>query len=264
LPKAVPSLTDLDLWEGPCKKNIRHLHTLMQLNKLSLKDDYVCGVEALAQLTGLTQLSLCQLPGYQSSKPLPAAGQAELGRALSALSNLQCLYISHAPPGPITQALSQLTGLTELKLYLQSLVAHPGPLILPSCVKLSSCNEFSVQHLASIQAPQLQHLDVTLALKPSGIDAMRGLGGVLPRAVINLGLNLHGRPLSSEETTALMTVLSQDWQPPAEPLKLSSTGCQQSGHSSCTKIEKLEIVNGYFYHQCFTHLPQGLKCLTLV
>jgi hypothetical protein len=121
-----------------------------QLKALTLYVSNVQGASAVAQLAGLTQLEL----RHATDRFVVFSGeeQSELGNALAALSNLQSLSISHAPPGPITQALSQLTGLAELALTRQDLVPNPGPLTLPSCVKLTLLYTISVQQPASIDA----------------------------------------------------------------------------------------------------------------
>jgi hypothetical protein len=241
----MPSLTELHFIQGSGAYNTQHWSASRQLNNLSLHDADVSGVGALAQLTGLTTLSLLDLPGYQSYEPLPAAGQAELGRALAGLKNLQFLCISHAPPGPVAQALSQLTSLRELWLEQQDLVRNPGPLVLPSCVKLSFCQGIPVQHLASIEAPQLRHLDGSLAVRPRDLGTLsRVCRGVL-RACSSVSLGM-GYAWSRQDTVALMEVLSQDWHPSAE--------VQQ--HS-------LDLSGAQLSRQCLSLLPRGLAVLKL-
>jgi hypothetical protein len=238
--KAMPSLTELHIHQWAAGRNLQLLPgvqwpslrklyvsaaqldsccllpTLTQLKQLDLDSSSIRGVGALAQLTGLTRLKLCP----DTPKLFSAADQSELGGALAALSQLQCLRISHAPPGPVTHALSQLTALTELTLAQQDLVANPGPLVLPSCVKLSFFADMPLQHAASIKSSRLRHLDGSLTVQPSDIDTLRELCRGVLRACSPLSLIL-GRAWSKEDTVALMAVLSQDWQLPAEALQPS-------------------------------------------
>jgi hypothetical protein len=111
----------------------------------------------VAQLTGLTKLELHPFTlGYWL---FCASEQSELGSALAALSRLRSLLIDHAPPGPVAEALSQLTALTELCLMQQQAVPKPGPLILPIVKNLTFLmDSITAQHLVCITAPQLQHL----------------------------------------------------------------------------------------------------------
>jgi hypothetical protein len=234
-----------------------------QLKTFTLVTTKVKGVSAIAQLTGLTQFKL--FSGSWDCHAFTAAEQSELGSTLAALTNLQSLLISHAPPGPVTQALSQLTGLTELTLYQQHVVVDPGPLILPSCVKLSFGSSISVQHAASIameasiEASQLQHLKLRLTVQSSELGAFRSLCRGLLRACSCLSLEL--RDWSKEDTVALMAVLSRDWQPSAEalqPIRSSSIdSCQPSRQWS------LKIWSTRCSRQCLELLPKGLSSLDL-
>jgi hypothetical protein len=235
-----------------------------QLQALALYTNNLKGASAIAQLTGLTQLELWSKCREQLSVP----EQSELGSALAALSDIQSLLISHAPPGPVTEALSQLTGLTELALEKQGLVPNPGPLTLPSCVRLTLYYYISVQHLASIQAPKLQHLTLDicrLALCPSDLDSLRRLCRGVLGACSSLTLDL--RTWSTEETVDLMAVLSQDWQPTAEalqPVRCSSAGLQGSSSSSkpCRQWG-LKLRFTHCSRQCLELLPKGLHSLCL-
>jgi hypothetical protein len=229
-----------------------------QLQSLTLFTPSIKGVSNIAQLTGLTQFGLHS--ASNNSQQFSAEEQSELGSALAALSNLQCLSISHAPPGPVTQALSQLSGLAELTLAQQDLVATPGPLTLPSCVKLTLDFRIRVQHLASVAAPYLQHLDVTVTVKPSDLDALREpCTGVL-RACCSLSFDLHA--WSKEDTVALMAVLSQGWQPSAEALQLQPIrSASVNSGSSCQPPRQwcLRLLNTHCSRQCLALLPKGLS-----
>jgi hypothetical protein len=241
-----------------------------QLKGLTLYTPNVKGVTAIAQLNGLTYLELDSAP---RSQLLSAAEQSELGSTLAALTNLQSLRIDHAPPGPVTQALSQLTSLTELTLYQQSLVPNPGPLTLPSCVKLTFCISISMRHLASIQAPKLQHLaGASLALTPSNLDSLRRLCRGVLRACSRLTLYLH-HAWSKEDTVALMAVLSQDWQPSAEALQAvtsnstglnrDTSGLERKSSNGPPEQQRLELVYAHCSRQCLQLLPEGMGSVYL-
>jgi hypothetical protein len=220
------------------------------------------GASAIAQLAGLTYLELNR--GLRSQL-FSAEEQSELCSALAALSNLQSLVIDHAPPGPVNQALSQLASLTQLVLAQQDLVPNPGPLALPSCVKLSLCNHISVQHIAGTHAPQLQHLDVSLVLKPSDRDAVRVLCKGVLRACSTLTIHMN-KAWSQEDTAALMAVLSQYWQPSAEALVLSRSGCmglERRSSSDTRRQWSLELRFTHCSRQCLELLPKGLGSLCL-
>jgi hypothetical protein len=73
-----------------------------QLKALTVFTADVKGVSAIAHLTGLTQLELCSY--HSRREAFSGEEQSELGSALAALSNLQSLCISHAPPGAVAQA----------------------------------------------------------------------------------------------------------------------------------------------------------------
>jgi hypothetical protein len=238
----------------------RFLQGCTQLKALTLFTKSIKGASAIAQLTGLTQLELITVP---QSRMFSAAEQSELGSALAALSNLHSLYISHAPPGPVTQALSHLTRLTELTLYKQSIVANPGPLTLPSCVRLAIWNGISVRHLASMYAPQLQYLDASLALKPSDLDALRLLCRGVLRACNSLTIQL-GKAWSKEDTVALMTVLSQDWQPSAEALQPIRSSLEISSSGTHPGQWSLQLEYAHCSRQCLELLPKGLGALDLL
>jgi hypothetical protein len=246
----------MDLYHARILQGCTHLRTLTVLSS------NIKGASAIAQLTGLTQLELHSAdPGQQLFSP---AEQSELGSALSALSNLQNLLLDHAPPGPVTQALSQLTGLTQLVLAQQDLVPNPGPLILPSCVMLIFWFDFAIQHLLSIDAPQLQHLNVRLALQPSDLDALKRLCRGVLRACSSLSLVL--RAWSKEDTVALMAVLNKDWQPTAEalqPLRYSSIGLERSRTLPLLRQWSLELDYTHCSRRCLELIPKGLGSLRL-
>jgi hypothetical protein len=104
-------------------------------------------------------------------------------------------------------------------------VQNQGPVVLPACVKLSCPGQVPLQHVASIEAPQLQHLDaLRLTVQLSEQGALRELCRGVLKACSSLSLVLEGgRTWSKEDTVALMTVLSQDWQPSAGVLQASVT-----------------------------------------
>jgi hypothetical protein len=125
----------------------------------------------------------------------------------------------------VTQALSQLTALTDLFLWEQGLVNNPGPIVLPSVSRLSTGNsQVTVQHLPCITAPQLQQLKVfKLVLQPSDLGDLRRLCRGVLKACDSLWLDLP-QAWSKEDTDALVAVLHQDWQAAEEALSLLPKG----------------------------------------
>jgi hypothetical protein len=241
----------------------RFLQGYTQLKELSLSYTNLKGVGAVAQLTGLTKLELHPFTlGYRL---FSASEQSELGSALAAISNLQCLHIDHAPPGPVTEALSQLTTLTVLCLMQQRAVPNPGPLALPSVRSLTFLHGYiTAKHLVCIDAPQLWHMPLNLALKPSDLpDLLRLCRGML-RACSSLSLNLDDF-WSDKDTIAVMTVLHQDWQPSAEALcpLMSGSGSQVQGSASTNNQWSLALLNTHCSRKCLSLLPKGLNCLYL-
>jgi hypothetical protein len=259
------TLRSLDVRMDLCHASF--LQGCTQLKALTLVFRKVKGVGALAELTGLTELELHQ-DTWNNRQVISAAEQSELGSTLAALSNLQSLHISTAPPGPVTEALSQLTGLTELTLYQQHLVPNPGPLVLPSCVKLALLCDLSIQHLACIEVPHLQHLVASLKMQPLELIILRRLCRGVLSACSTLTLTL-GRGWSNEDTVALMTVLSKDWQPSAEALQAvssSSIRLESSSSSSSITARKSSFLRLSFTtcsRQCLELLPKGLSSLDL-
>jgi hypothetical protein len=291
--KAMPCLKSLDIYQGRAGHDVQalsavplpSLHTLhicavnlsraqlpqgyTQLKELSLTYTNLKGVGAAAQLTGLTKLELCSLAlGCQL---FSASEQSELGSTLAALRNLKCLHIDHAPPGPVAEALSQLTALTELSFSNQGRVLDPAPLALPSVLCLSfGTGKVTVQQLLCFDAPHLQQLKVCeLGIHPADLPDLRRLGRGLLTACNCLSLK-HKCNLSAawskEDTVALMTVLHQDWQPSAEALRpSSSSSIQPQDSNSSTPLEwRLEVLPTHCCRQSLSLLPKGLNWLQLM
>jgi hypothetical protein len=272
----LPSVTSMSVDMDLC--HAQHLQSYTQLRGLSVTYSSfdLKGVSALRQLTGLTRLDLCTQAHID--RPLySAAEQSELGSVLAALTGLCELEIDHAPPGPIAQALSQLTGLRLLTLHSQGEVATPDCLALPSVLSLFlyrwwSGNNITAKHLLCIDAPQLCHVSVRFDLVPSDLQHMRALCRGLLRACSELRFDLFlGGSRSKEDTTALITVLGQDWQPSAEaltccpfpePEKLIRHVFEEDTSGSWSNEWKLELKCDTCSRQCLSLLPAGLGSLT--
>jgi hypothetical protein len=267
------SLRSLDI-KMDCRFG-QDLQRFTQLKELCVMYTQLEGVSALGQLTGLTRLELTAasqdshqlFSTAEEAMLLSAAEQAELGTALAAQSNLQSLRIDHAPPGPVTQALSQLTGLTELILEQQDLVPDPAHLTLPRALSVNIYGILSPHHLICLDAPQLRHLDVCrLALKPSDLDAVRRLCRGVLQACSCLSLRLE-YAWSKEDTVALMAVPSQDWQPSAVALQPLASPCpsrQEGFCSGCPRQWSVDLWQAHLSRQCLALLPQGLNFLRLL
>jgi hypothetical protein len=121
-----------------------------------------------------------------------------------------------------------------------------------------------VQHVASIEAPQLQHLDVSLTVQPHELGTLVELCRGVLQACSCLSLEL--RAWSEEDKDALMAVLSQDWQPSAEalqPVRSNSNGLYQTTNSKPPRQWSLELCSTHCTRQCLELLPQGLGSLYL-
>jgi hypothetical protein len=252
------SLQSLDL-RGADLRNVQLLQGYTQLKKLSLSYRDLKGIGAVAHLTGLTKLEL-DPSGCRTRQLFSPEDQSELGSALAALTNLKCLSIDHAPPGPVTEALSQLTALTELSFSNQGRVLDPGPLVLPSVLSLIyQLSDITVKHLVCIEAPLIRYLQAGFAPQPGDLDTLRWLNRGLLKACSSLWLDLQ-QAWSKEGTVALMTVLHQDWQPSAEALQPSTSGITDSPSSGQWELFLWE---GHCSRQCLSLLPKGLNCLHL-
>jgi Leucine-rich repeat (LRR) protein len=260
----LPSLHSLDIWLVDLR-HAQHLQGYTQLKELSLSYTSLKDVGTLAQLAGLTKLEL--KPWERSRQLFSSAEQSELGSTLAALTNLKCLHIDHAPPGPVTGALSQLTALTELSLSDQGRVLDPGPLALPSVVRVSlGMSKMTVQQLMCLNAPQLKHFKgFKLGIKLSELPDLRRLCRGVLTACSFLPLDLK-RAWSKEETVNLMTALQQDWQPSAEALSpTSSSSAEPQNRISCNPMEwRLSVFNTYCSRQALSLLPKGLNRLQLM
>jgi hypothetical protein len=171
----LPSLRSLDVCE-PELRNAQFLQGYTQLQKLKLRYTNLESIGVISQLTSLTSLTI--LPATYSRQVFSTSEQSELGSALGALSKLRWLFVHHAPPGPVTEALSQLTALTWLCLMHQELVLNPGPLDVPSVLSLTFGRlALTAKYLVCIDAPQLQHLTVFLAVQPSDLPDLKGYAG---------------------------------------------------------------------------------------
>jgi hypothetical protein len=308
--KALPLLQDLAIFQGHDGHNIKQLAVTplpslrslyirrmdlsnaqfltcyTQLSKLSL--GYMSemkGASALAELTGLTSLSLYPMPSAEIwGRPLqqpcqfPPEQQSELGSVLAALKALRSLGLTCLPPGPMTDAVSQLTALNELTLLHQNVVGNPGPIVLPRALSLcfSHCT-VTPQHLARISAPQLQYLSAKIALNPD--DSFNGIVKELCRGVLKaastLYLDLQPRVhWSREDTAALMAVLHQSWQPSPQALcraEQCSVELQQTMSSlglacACSNTQGwgVDLVRARCSRQCLSLVPNGLSFLHLM
>jgi hypothetical protein len=258
-----PSLRKLDL-RGSQMQHCCLLHTMTCLQMLRIEYLDACGVGALAQLTGLTELHLVQSHKCKGVRLIPAAAQSELGSVLAALTGLKSLHIPHAPPGPVTHALSQLTALTQLCLLRQDLVpiVNPGPLTLPSVLTCTFDSIVTVQHLACVEAPCLRHLEADMASQPSDLAELRRLCRGLFTATNSLRFELQNA-WSKEDTATLMEVLHQGWQPSAEALQPPNSGLEDSNSSQHLRQWRLDLSGATCSRQCLSLLPIGLNCLFL-
>jgi hypothetical protein len=129
---SLPLLNSLSLHDM-CMQHACFLQPLTQLQALSLSyRNKMAGIAALTTLTGLTRL---KLDSMCFEEELSAAEQLELGSTLAALQNLQRLTINHVSPGPVMEAVWQLTKLTKLELSCRDRVSIFG-LTTSQCLAL--------------------------------------------------------------------------------------------------------------------------------
>jgi hypothetical protein len=74
------------------------------------------GITALSALTGLTRLRLARPYYWESEAEEQLQNSRMLGSTLASLTKLQDLTLNYLSPGPIMEAMSQLTLLTKLQL----------------------------------------------------------------------------------------------------------------------------------------------------
>jgi hypothetical protein len=235
----------------------QHFSSLQTLRMLQVRD-----VTGAAWLTSLTNLDQLELTCYHQS-PLTSEEQSELGSALVALSKLKSLTLAHAAPGPVAEALSQLTGLTELRLTAQGRSIEPGRLFLPSVRILEVADNafgmISAKHLAYIDAPQLQKLETSpIRVVTEGVGLLSmACRGVL-RVHTDLELMCH-KDVMWDNAADVMTVLSRDWQP--------STHAMQpicgSAELADSRESKLRLRGWRCSRQCLAQVPQHVTGLTL-
>jgi hypothetical protein len=184
------------------------LQALTQLHSLSFWHADIQGVSGLAQLTGLTQLSM-----DFSTVTFPAAAQSQLGSVLLALSKLKSLRISHVPPGPVAEALASMT-------QLKSLTFH-------------SEDTHIVESLAPLTG--LTHLDLGYTRTPFPAAAQSQLGSVLLALSKLQSLRVsHVPPGPVAEALASMTSLTE--------LKLSDQGLvQEPGPVVLPSVRSLSV-----------------------
>jgi hypothetical protein len=252
------SLRTLDI---PCLdlSNAQYLTSYTQLKELTLGYSEVKGASALAQLTALTSLRLNA--AAQRCLRFSPTEQSQLGSVLAALKGLRSLQITCLPPGPMTQAVSQLAALTEVVLLYQEVVENPGPIVLPSALSLRfQEGSFTPNHLCQIHAPQLQRLCSwysMIAAKPHDLDTLRWLCRGVLRAASTLALDLKGN-WSEQDTVTLMAVLHQDWQPSAQAMCSAEHSIVQH-HDGW----RLDLHGARCSRQCLSLVPVKLNSLYL-
>jgi hypothetical protein len=215
----LPSLRKLSFNKCGDKVNVSHFSTLTQLQSLALVyKDSMKGLDAIAHLSGLTQLKLkylaeAEAQGYDSS-PFNTNTMSELSSALRTLQHLECLDIPFAPPGPMADALGSLTALTQLKLGTKQVTCGLFPLMLPG-VRSLYLSEVTAAQLACITAPLLQDLTAEVVYRPG--DA--ALFQVLCVGLLGFCKDLTLRPSSSssgaqrEQSLAqVMAVVGVSWR----------------------------------------------------
>jgi hypothetical protein len=122
---SLPLLNSLTV-ENISMQHAHLLQPLTQLQALSLQCVNIAGVTALTTLTSLTRLKIGRLTFWDSAKERMRNSRM-LGSTLVPLTNLQDLAIEYLSPGPLMEAMSQLTMLTKLTVGQQQHASMPDP-----------------------------------------------------------------------------------------------------------------------------------------
>jgi hypothetical protein len=187
---------------------------LTNLTSLHYTHAFCLGITALTTLTALTQLSILPHPAGSAARHYakPTA-QSALAAALPALASLKQLSLPYVQPEPLTDALSQLTSLTQLTLWHPTGISRATRLRLPTSLHVLELPWVDVSVLCGIiTAPNLHHVTVSARLKSGQEAEFKQLSeGLLQHCA---DLSASGRQgMSEKDMLGLMTVLKSTWKP---------------------------------------------------
>jgi hypothetical protein len=194
---------------------------LRNLTSLEYRDTFCLGITALTTLTALTSLSIVCNPkvGAKQQYAKPTT-QAALAAALPALASLKQLSLSEVQSGPLTDALSQLTSLTQLTAHSLKGVSKETPQVLPINLNVLELPLLDVSALCGIITPHtLQHVTVKATIRTGrkvgrqGVEAdLKHLAEGMLEHCADLSLT-KAYGTSKEDMVALMAVLKDTWRP---------------------------------------------------
>jgi hypothetical protein len=258
----LPSLTSLTFrFPLPKGSSVGHLTQLRSLSiDISSKQ---LQVGFLAQLTGLTHLSLCD-----ESPPQNPNRQEQLGSALCSLTKLRQLGFLGAHPAPVRKALASLTALTLLEAaFLADRACTASPLLLPH-VRFLELSTAQAAMAASLQAPNLQHLALCLyhSDAPSMEALCRGPLHVCTDLILT-GLQPDEMPMTESQCYTALSVLRQGWRPTAAAFLAAQQHAAASSETTSMEAPDQSWRLGLAYccasSRCMAVLPKGITCLRI-
>jgi hypothetical protein len=217
--------------------------------------------EALTHLTALESLDL-----REESVSGDFSMHDSLAHLVVALSSLRKLTLPDVPPGPWTEALARLTGLSQLRLQRLGRDNAPHPIHLPS-VRVLTAHSVTARQLALITAPSLTRLlgfadpdhilpHMLLVCKKGQPNSVRVSASGLMRHCNRVAvsrLDLTGPFWPQAESHATLAALCQSWRPTASVM----------GSDPATRVWDLYIQAMRFGQAEAALVPAGITHLTL-
>jgi hypothetical protein len=235
---------------------------LTQLTRLEVKLPDKQQVQHADALTHLTRLEELHLDIHLS---MSLSMHGSVAHAVGAISSLRRLTLPDVPPGPWTDALARLTGLTQLNTHYLGISRAPHPIHLPS-VRVLTTLFVTARQLALITAPQLTRLEAPGCKEPAvshvGIvcedahsDSVRLSASGLLRHCSSVRPHwLWGAPWpSAAESHAVLAALCQSWRPTASAM----------GSEPASRVWSLMLMEMQFGQAEAALVPAGITQLIL-
>jgi hypothetical protein len=231
--QAVYNLRGLTSLKASTLLDLSPLSQLTHLKHLQLDapgSGSIAHVEALAQLTALTRLTL----GTYIEKACPLDNN--MACIVSTLSSLQHLDVPNIPNKAWADALASMTGLTHLTLSEQHHEHRALPITLPG-VKTLTIGSLWARQLAQITAPQVQLLEggdyrslLTLNCLPAATEDIKKCASGLLRwcSKLQLAPAQHGIPWPAGEAHAALAAMCSAWRPATAVIQKPTGGQEWS------------------------------------